>query len=69
MLKPAGKENAEIGETSWTKIEKSNENTVNTLEDLCWHSQNNNELLAILPQSSFQPEQSNHNRFRFIHLI
>ena len=62
MLKPNEIENAEVSEISWTKIKKLNEITVINQEELHHHSQTNNELPSILPQSSFQPESGNHSR-------
>ena len=61
-LKPVEIENAEINETSRTKTEHLSEITMENLEEIHQCSQNNNELPTILPQSSFQPEPSNHNR-------
>ena len=55
-------ENIEISEASWTKMEKLSNNTINQIEVLHHDLQNNNELPTILPQSSFQPEASDHNR-------
>ena len=43
-------------------MEKLNDNTIDNLEDFHWHSQNNNELPSIQPQSSFQPDARNQNR-------
>ena len=62
MLKPVEIENAEISETSWTKMEKLNKTTINELDELCSHSQNSNELSTIPPWSSFQSGSSNCNR-------
>ena len=61
MLKPSGIENEDTSEISWTKIEKLNENTMNSPE-LHHHLQTNNDLPTILLQSSFQSEPNNHNR-------
>ena len=54
-LKPVEIEISEIRKTLWIKMEKLNENTMNNLEDLGYHSKNNNELstLSPSPQSSF----------------
>ena len=47
-LKPAAIENAEISETSWTKIESLNRSTMENIEEIHQHSQNNNELPTLL---------------------
>ena len=51
-LKPIEIENADISDISLIKIEKSNENTVNNLEELHHHSQTANEIPTIPSQSS-----------------
>ena len=59
MLQPTEVQNAEVSEISYTKIETFTENTVNSPEELFYHSQPNNELPTIPSQSSFQPKPNN----------
>ena len=54
---------AEVNEISYIKLEKMNEKyTESRLWELCHYLQIKNELPAIPPQSSFQPELDNQSK-------